>query len=254
MRCALLLLLAALVPASATILGWAECKLCTFVVERALDDINHEACSWVADELTAEAAAVLSETGLAEIVEDPAVWATVDWVCGKLAGLLEHDVHIDPPALCHDVGLCGGGARRRSVHIDPAMLNLTEIDVKILMRTREKVLKGFSTPDAIFPDGTRTRCYRDADTGMYSCFEPSRSTLSSTAPSTGSSSSSDHSTTLTVVASLLGTLALVAVIVCAVLFQKLQAVRNEQYNASAVDELGSSQLREKLIPVGSSDM
>lgn len=128
---ALLGLLANVQPARADVLGWAECKVCNFVVGRAWGDINKDACTWAATELTGEAAALLGETGIAEVAEDPAVFATVEYVCSKLASYVESRLHITTSDICNDVGLCGNSAWRRSVatrasdDVSPMRQNIT---------------------------------------------------------------------------------------------------------------------------------
>jgi len=245
------------------LLEWAECKICTFVVEKAWGEIQDDACYEIATELTGEAAALLSETGFAEVVEDPAVWGTVKWVCDKLFDELESYAGIGPDQICSDVGMCGGGGfRRRSADFD-VFANLTYAGVKQIMHMRVREMKRHGIPVAVFPDGTVGYCYLDRDTGVYSCVErtshtapvmdlrsPAVITQAYTNQNAQSSSSSTNNTPLIVVSTLLAVALVAVAAVCGMLAMKLAAKkRTVEVGENSFEYAGSDhvQLGERLI-------
>lgn len=215
--------------------------------------MNDGACDWVANELTGEAAVLLSETGLAEIAEEPAIWATVHWACDQLAGKLESYLHIDPEDVCSDLGM----GRRSAPALDPdTFANLTIAGVKRIMAVRVKKLTQIGKPVLLFADGRKGHCWIDSDTGVYSCLEPTAQTAYNTARHPAAmhyealaTSAASSSSTPAIIASVLGVGLVAALVVCAVLASRLSEARKKEQVAMVTEtpDVGANSLHVRLL-------
>jgi len=184
-----LVVLAALAgTAQAGLPSYVEHKVCTFIVGKLEGDLNHAACDWIVGEATGIAAALLAETTVAEVVEDPLIAYVAHTICDDALSAIERHFHVGPQGICSDLGY--GGRRRRSDA--PAMRKRrtnatyltayssfaqakaawTPATTERWIQIRTQKMMTYGTPVAMFPDSRIGYCFADHDTGAYTCMEP----------------------------------------------------------------------------------